>query len=97
MPCEEDFGITMVEALASGKPVIAVARGGAMEIVQNGCGLLYDDAKSDSLKEAIAAFERVESRFDPGILIESALRFSEERFEAGFRDVLNGWRVHSRA
>ena len=33
VPGEEDFGITMVEALASGKPVLALGRGGACEIV----------------------------------------------------------------
>jgi glycosyltransferase involved in cell wall biosynthesis len=93
VPCEEDFGITMVESLASGKPVIAVARGGAMEIVQNGCGLLYDDAEPDSLQKAIAAFERVQNRFDPGFLADSAGRFSEERFEAEFRALLYGWGV----
>ena len=36
MPGEEDFGITMVEALASGKPVIALGQGGALEIVEDG-------------------------------------------------------------
>ena len=41
MPGEEDFGMTMVESLASGKPVIALGRGGAMEIVADGCGILY--------------------------------------------------------
>jgi glycosyltransferase involved in cell wall biosynthesis len=97
VPGEEDFGITMVESLASGKPVIAVARGGAMEILQNGCGLLYDDAEPDSLQKAIAAFERVENRFDPEVLIRSAARFSEERFDVGFRAVLDGRRIHSLA
>jgi glycosyltransferase involved in cell wall biosynthesis len=93
VPCEEDFGITMVEALASGKPVIAVARGGSMEIVQNGCGLLYDDTEPDSLQKAIVAFERVENRFDPGLMIESAERFSEEAFEDAIRALLYGWGV----
>ena len=97
MPGEEDFGITMVESLASGKPVIAVARGGAMEIVQNGCGLLYDDAEPDSLQKAIAAFEHVENRFHPEVLIASAARFSEERFDAEFRAVLDSRRIHSLA
>src|SRR6202021_3592610 len=41
MPGEEDFGMTMVESLASGKPVIALGRGGALEIVGKDCGVLY--------------------------------------------------------
>ena len=38
MPGEEDFGITMVEALASGKPVIGLARGGALKSCPNSGG-----------------------------------------------------------
>src|SRR5579864_1767502 len=56
MPGEEDFGITPVEALASGKPVIALGRGGALETVpltEPLGGLLYNDATEDSLREAI--------------------------------------------
>ena len=53
MPGEEDFGITMVEALASGKPVIALARGGANEIVTDGCGLLYDEPTEPALESAL--------------------------------------------
>ena len=68
-----------------------------MEIVQNGCGLLYDDAEPDSLQKAITAFERVENRFDPEILTGSAARFSEERFYAEFRAVLDARRIHSLA
>jgi hypothetical protein len=64
-----------------------------MEIVQNGCGLLYDDTEPDSLQKAIVAFERVENRFDPGLLIESAERFSEEAFEDATRALLYGWGV----
>src|SRR6202000_3180350 len=44
MPGEEDFGITMVESLASGKPVIALGRGGALEIVREKCGVLFQEA-----------------------------------------------------
>src|SRR3954447_6837209 len=43
LPGEEDFGITPVEALASGKPVIALGRGGALETVPSFGGVLYDD------------------------------------------------------
>lgn len=89
VPCEEDFGITMVEALASGKPVIALARGGAMEIVENGCGVLYHEGDGGSLQGAIAKFERTASCFDPGVLARHAARYSEEQFEINFRAVLN--------
>lgn len=81
VPGEEDFGIAMVEALASGKPVIALARGGAVEIVQNGCGILYEE----SLEQAVRQFKAVEHNFDPAFLIARASHFSEQRFEARFR------------
>src|SRR4029078_12157806 len=68
MPGEEDFGITAVEALASGKAVIALGRGGAWESAPPGdllvC-ILYPEATEDQLLEAIKRFERVESRIAP--------------------------------
>ncbi len=81
VPGDEDFGIAMVESLASGKPVIALARGGAVEIIQDGCGILYEE----SLDEAVRQFEAVEHNFDPAFLIAQASHFSEQRFEARFR------------
>jgi glycosyltransferase involved in cell wall biosynthesis len=99
VPCEEDFGITMVESLASGKPVIALARGGAMETVQNGCGLLYDDGdvhdrrNGGSLEKAVASFEEVEHCFRPDLLKSQAATFSEERFESRFRSILDRRRI----
>ena len=43
LPGEEDFGMTPVEALASGKPVIALGRGGALETVPEFGGVFYDE------------------------------------------------------
>ncbi len=81
VPGEEDFGITMVEALASGKPVLALARGGALEIVDNGQGVLYPNSDEASLEEALRSFDRIESLIDPGSLMDSASQYSEAAFQ----------------
>jgi glycosyltransferase involved in cell wall biosynthesis len=84
VPGEEDFGITMVEALASGKPVLAFARGGAMEIVENGCGILYPEQNDASLGASLRSFDRVESIIDPQALMNCAGKYSEAAFRKRF-------------
>lgn len=90
LPGEEDFGITTVEALASGKPVIALGRGGALETVPADPwgGLLYPEATEACLSEALAAFEAAEKEFRPGDLRAWAARFSEENFQVKMRRIL---------
>jgi glycosyltransferase involved in cell wall biosynthesis len=83
MPGEEDFGIAMVEALASGKPVIALGSGGALEIVTDGCGLLYAEPTEGCLAEGLRAFDRGMA-FDPARLQSRAAEFSESEFQNGF-------------
>jgi glycosyltransferase involved in cell wall biosynthesis len=89
MPGEEDFGITMVEALASGKPVIALGRGGAGEIVADGCGVLYAEPTEASLGQALRDFDGCAERINPAQLQRRAAEFSEEAFDSNFRVVLN--------
>jgi glycosyltransferase involved in cell wall biosynthesis len=92
MPGEEDFGITTVEALASGKPVIALGRGGAAEIVTEGCGVLYGEASEGGLAEALDRFERTAPAIDPLHLQARAASFSEAEFQRGFlRTVARHW------
>jgi glycosyltransferase involved in cell wall biosynthesis len=86
VPGEEDFGITTVEALASGKPVVALARGGSVEIVENGCGLLYADPSADSLNQALRSLDGVRHLIEPERLISRANEFSESTFEGRFLD-----------
>lgn len=84
MPGEEDFGMTMVESLASGKPVIALGRGGAVEIVRDKCGVLYHDASEAGLAEGLKSFDRMEASVNPLYLRSSVERFSEAVFEEDF-------------
>jgi glycosyltransferase involved in cell wall biosynthesis len=84
VPGEEDFGITTVEALASGKPVVALARGGSVEIVQKGCGLLYASPDEDSLDKALRSLDGIEHTIEPRRLRWRAAHFSEARFEERF-------------
>lgn len=83
MPAEEDFGITAVEALASGKPVIALARGGALEIVPVSDpvgGLFFSEATDEALRDALERWEKCEHLLRPESLQAYATKFSEAEF-----------------
>jgi hypothetical protein len=60
-----------------------------MDIVENGCGVLYPDPLESSLEDALRAFDRVESLIDPVQLRIRASAFSEAVFERHFRAALN--------
>ena len=79
LPGEEDFGIVPLEAQACGRPVVALARGGALETVVPGhTGLLVDEPEAGAFAEAIAhAVDRV---FDAAAIRRHAERFGRERF-----------------
>ena len=89
VPGEEDFGITTVESLASGKPVIALGRGGSVEIVRERCGVFYDEPTEAGLSGALRAFDRMEHQFNPLFLRTSVTDFSEDTFSRKFATVLN--------
>lgn len=81
MPGEEDFGIAPVEAMASGRPVIAFGRGGATETVVAGkTGLFFQEQSAESLAEAMLAFEHQEEEFDSHAIRDHALGFAKSRF-----------------
>jgi glycosyltransferase involved in cell wall biosynthesis len=82
-PGEEDFGIVPVEAMASGRPVIAYAKGGALETVvrsnQLKTGVLFDDQTVESLIGAVRLFEQ--EKFDSAALRSFALSFDREVYK----------------
>ena len=79
-PGEEDFGLTPLEAMSSGRPVIAYAGGGALDTVIEGrTGVFFHEPTVESLMEAV---ERCEAtRFEPSTLIEHARQFGVPRFQ----------------
>jgi len=92
MPGEEDFGITAVEALASGKPVIAFGRGGALETVPLAeplGGIVYDSASDEALNDALLRWDCLEAKVDPRALQAYATRFSEADFARKMRAILS--------
>jgi len=84
-PQEEDFGITVVEAMACGRPVIAYAKGGALETVIDGqTGVFFNE---QSVKALVAALRRFDGlSFDPRIIRQQAEQFSRPQFERQFKD-----------
>jgi glycosyltransferase involved in cell wall biosynthesis len=96
-PGEEDIGLTPIEAQASGRPVIAYACGGVLETVlglypgelsspEERTGVFFQEQSSESLAEAILAFEAIETKFSPQFIRRNALRFDENRFRQQFAE-----------
>jgi glycosyltransferase involved in cell wall biosynthesis len=83
-PGEEDFGITPLEAMASGAPVIAYRSGGACETVTEQTGILFAPQTVEALSDAIMEIESGRRRFDPDACRARAAFFNEERFKKEF-------------
>lgn len=87
-PGEEDFGLVPVEAMASGAPVIAYARGGALETVVDGeTGLLYAGEEPADLIRAMERFEAGPA-FDAARLAAWAARFDTAVFQREFHELV---------
>lgn len=79
-PQEEDFGITVVESMASGRPVIAYAKGGATEtVIESETGTFFKEQTSDAIYEAIKNFQA--DNYDPEKIKAWAEKFSVINFK----------------
>ncbi|MFH1412731.1 MAG: glycosyltransferase [bacterium] len=86
-PQEEDFGITAVEAMASGRPVIAFRKGGAIEtVIENQTGLFFDEQTKESLIDAVKRFQN--TNFDSQLIRRQAEKFSTERFKQEIKEFI---------
>jgi len=97
-PGEEDFGITPLEAQASGRPVIAYGRGGVLETVRphggtdEPTGVFFHEQTALSLAEAVRSFEEREGDFSPDAIRTSVLSFDRPRFASEFGAFVEGER-----
>jgi glycosyltransferase involved in cell wall biosynthesis len=81
-PGVEDFGITPLEAMASGTPVIALGAGGALETIEEGkTGLFFYEQTAEALIQAIQTFEKQPNTFTAAACRERAEFFSKSRFQ----------------
>ncbi len=86
-PGEEDFGITPVECMASGRPVVAYGAGGALETVIEGkTGLFFREQNAGALRSALKDLESL--KFHPDALRDHALTFDRAVFEARLSDLI---------
>jgi glycosyltransferase involved in cell wall biosynthesis len=83
----EEFGIAAVEALASGRPVIALGSGGVLEsVVEGETGAYYAESSPGSLAGVVEAFDPM--AVDPAACVAAAERFGTERFQASLRAIV---------
>ena len=88
-PGQEDFGIVPVEAMASGRPVIAYGKGGVRDTVKPGItGIFFSEQTVEAVIDAIETFESTASSFDPVAIRAHAMAFHGERFKSGMQAVI---------
>ncbi|MFA6917298.1 MAG: glycosyltransferase [Candidatus Gracilibacteria bacterium] len=81
-PQVEDFGIIPLEAMASGRPVIALGEGGALDtIIPNKTGVLFKKQTVKDLKQAVEKYIENKRKFNPSQIREYAKEFDESKFE----------------
>jgi len=96
-PGIEDFGIVPLEAMASGRPVIAYAKGGALETVvsidqtheaRSATGIFFHEQTPQSLIDAVYNFQKIQDKFDPLMIRRHAQNFRRPIFKEKIKNFI---------
>lgn len=97
-PGEEDFGIVPLEAMATGKPVVAYGKGGVLETIipanqagreDHPTGVFFFEQNSESLQEALRFFEKRRDLFDAQKIRRHSLKFDRSIFKERIRELIS--------
>lgn len=95
-PGLEDFGITPLEATAAGRPVVALAAGGALDTVVDGMnGVLFSEQSVSSLMQALTD-PRLDGNWDRGAMLNHAVSFDRQRYKRELKESVSRlWVEHT--
>lgn len=85
-PGLEDFGITPLESLYNGRPVIAYGKGGLLDTVTAETGVFFAEQTAEALEGALVEFEK--RSFDPAVCRARAMLFTREVFREQYKQFL---------
>jgi len=88
-PGEDDFGITPIEAMSFGKPILAYRKGGVLETVIEGeTGEFFDDPIPEILTDGVRRLKNNYSNYNPEKIKKQAAKFSEEIFKEKIKKIV---------
>jgi len=88
-PTVDDFGITMAEAMSFGVPVIAIRKGGAKEIVEEGVtGEFFDAQTPEVFSDGVRRFMENEKKYNSDTIKQGAEKFTENKFIKNIKRII---------
>lgn len=87
-PQEEDYGISAIECMAAGTPVIAYKKGGAKDFIAPDSGIFFKEQSVETLTATLERFEAGEFKFNPEQVRAQAEKFSKKEFITKMRQLV---------